>query len=43
MARRIRSVEIRIAEAEERLDRLKLQKSIREMTDKVRSRRRRRR
>lgn len=39
--RRVRSLEVRIAEKEEDLDRLKLQKAIRDMRDKVRSRRRR--
>lgn len=42
MARRVRSLEVRMAEKEEDLDRLKLQKAIRDMREKVRSRRRRR-
>lgn len=41
--RRQRSLEVRIAEKEDQLERLKLQKAIREMREKVRSRRRRRR
>lgn len=43
MPRRVRSLEVRIAEEEDKLERLKLQKAIREMRDKVRNRRRRRR
>lgn len=42
MARRVRSLEVRMAETEDKLERLKLQKAIQEMRDKVRSRRRRR-
>lgn len=42
MARRVRSVEVRIAEKEDELERLKLQKAIKDMREKVRSRRRRR-
>jgi len=41
--RRVRSLEVRIAEMEEKLESLKLQKNIRDMRDRVRSRRRRRR
>lgn len=43
MPRRIRSIEVRIAEEEDKLERLKLQKAIRDMRDKVRARRPRRR
>lgn len=41
--RRVRSLEVRIAEEEDKLERLKLQKAIREMRDRVRTRRPRRR
>lgn len=41
--RRQRSIEVRISEKEEQLDRLKLQKAIKDMRDKVKTRRRRRR
>lgn len=43
MARRVRSLEVRITEQEDKLERLKLQKSIRDMQDRVRTRRPRRR
>ncbi len=43
MPRRVRSIEVRIAEKEDELEKLKLQKNIRDMQDKVRSRRPRRR
>lgn len=42
MARRVRSLEVRIAEEKEKLERLELQKAIRDMRDKVGRRRRRR-
>ena len=38
--RRVRSVEARIAEEEDKLERLKLQKAIKDMRERVRSRRR---
>lgn len=43
MARRQRPLEVRIAEEEDKLDRLKAQKAIRDMQEKLRSRRPRRR
>lgn len=43
MARRQRPIEVRMAEAEEKLDRLKAQKAIRDMQEKLRSRTPRRR
>ena len=43
MARRVRSLEVRISETEDKLERLKLQKNIRDMQDKVRARKPRRR
>ena len=43
MPRRVRSLEVRISEKEDELERLKLQKNIKDMRDRVRSRRRNRR
>lgn len=42
MPRKVRSLEVRIEETEDKLDRLKLQKNIRDMRAKIRARRRRR-
>lgn len=42
MARRVRSLEVRMAEKKEELERLELQKAIRELKDRVGRRRRRR-
>lgn len=41
--RRIRSLDVRIAEEEDKLERLKLQKAIQDMRERVRRRRPRRR